>query len=257
MLCQTKYSLTMNPTYSFGEDCAMKSIIYLNNQGIRHYENCHFDKAKEFLRSAVVELNTLREHCQHTMHDEQLCEKQFLSQHGTPIEGWSQPFRDPMQDDYAIMFTRAMFLKEFDCDHHFDDESRLFHLNVATIVLLYNTSLLNHVFSDSNGQISAVADAAYHGYEEAFVISRTMDKCSTNFSFQLQVLTLALFNNMGVLYYNNMCRFRDAAQCFRASRKQMNILGERLLQQEIMTAKEVQQLSTNLLTVPYATTPAA
>jgi len=239
-------------------DSEIKSLIYFNNQGMQHFENGNFDKAKAFLRSAVIELNNLRETYEPIIsQDEPVCGDQFCVENGSPIQGWSMPFQRPERDDCAITFTRAMLLSDNESFSYFDDQACLFHLNVATVVLLYNTSLLNHVFSDANGQISTVVNEAYHGYEEAFVISRNMKETSSTFAFHLTVLTLALFNNMGVLYYNNMCRFADAAQCFRASRKKLNMLGEKNATSQILTIKEVHNLSTNLLMVPRATTCAA
>jgi hypothetical protein len=64
----------------------------------------------------------------------------------------------------------------------------------------------------------------------------------------LDVLLLAVFNNMGTLSLSEMARFLDAAQCFKAT----NSLAGRLLEllPSVLNAKELYNLSMSPFLVP-------
>lgn len=242
---------------------SIQNIIHFNNQGVVHYENSNFEKAKEYLQSAASQISSLIEHYQLNVYNG-LVPPPLQTTVGSPIKGWSKPLHSTLQDHYSVAFTRAIIMAEYACpaDETTYAKSYNFLVNVATMILLYNTSLLNHITSDRSGQISCAVNSAYHGYEEAFVLARNLSRSSPSelFSLPLKVLIFALYNNMGTLYHNNMCRFEDAAQCFQAAQKHLNkndLLPKMLDQGDALTREEVRDFALNLMVSPLTTTPAA
>lgn len=237
----------------------MESIVSLNNQGVIFFQLRRLEEASNSFRIAALGLNVVKETNSHhySSQDEDV---HSSSRDFNPILGWSSPVKfTSTLEGTSIMFTRALLLKN-PLPKDFSNETQPFlqYLDVVALSLLYNSAVLNHVYSDSNGQISKAADAAYHAYEQSFVISQRIGLAiDDKFAFHLKVLKLALFNNMGVLYHNCMCRFEDASQCFKSSRRLMHDLEKTLIASEIMTSEEVIQLSMNVVVVLIAAAPAA
>jgi len=256
----------------------LKSIITHNNKGVNSHENGQLEQALKSLRNAITELNMLKvflhnnDECfahdiNNNYQSPQQQESGLKRKQQQLIKGWSQqPLSmknsSRQSGNYAVAFTRAIYLRENDeiflNDDDIDAISLVLSLDVLTIALEYNTSLMNHLLSDSQGQLSAAVDDAYHGYEQTFLICKEMNTSLCYVSVDnLKILILALFNNMGVLYFNNMSRFQDAAQCFRASKNQLSCLGKKLLEQGILSPSEINELSMNLWAVPLTSTAAA
>jgi len=236
--------------------CSIQNIMYFNNQGVINYENSNFGKAKEYFQSAASHINSLREHFDQL---ECIIQPRFQNMNGSPIKGWSKPLYNTKQDGSAVIFTRAIIMNDYECPP--DNANYYFLLNGASIAVLYNMSLLNHMMSDSMGQISSAINIAYNGYDESFDNAREMfgNLPLGLFSFHLKVLIFALYNNMGALYHNNLSRSKEASECFRAARKQLNEndLLHSMLQQNLLTPKEVHDFSINMVAVMFTTMSSA
>jgi len=235
---------------------SIQSITKINNEAIRSYESGQLLSAENFLAKALFFLNKLRERL-HSEILEQCTEKSFQFQTlKSSIIRWSKPFPLHHVEKDVIMFTRGIFLEEHD---HLLDKASSFspYLEMITLALFYNASMINHFYSYMAGEDSLISNGAYIGYEVAFAIFNKIDRQSSYISIQMKLLKLALFNNIGVLFCTDMCRFRDAAECFEAFREEIPSLIEVLLDGEDMTTTEAEQLSSNLLAVPCVATPAA
>mmetsp|Transcript_19412 Transcript_19412/g.29186 ORF Transcript_19412/g.29186 Transcript_19412/m.29186 type:complete len:235 (+) Transcript_19412:41-745(+) len=234
----------------------METIVCLNNQGVMFFQLGRLEEASAYFRNAALELNAVKKRSGGlstlAVHDH--------SRDFNPITGWSCPFTfNTTLEGSSVMFTRALILKNPEPQNLPNEENPSpRYQDAVALALLYNSAILNHVYSDSNGQISKSTNAAYHAYEQTFAISQRFEKTdNAMFSFHLKVLRLVLLNNMGVLYHNSMCRFRDASRCFNSARHLIEILGKNLIAAEIMTLVEVQQLSLNVVVVPIAAAPVA
>lgn len=234
----------------------METIVCLNNQGVMFFQLGRLEEASAYFHNAAIELNAVKKRSVGLstldVHDD--------SRDFNPIIGWSCPFTfNATLEGSSVMFTRALILKNLEKQNLPNEENPSpRYQDAIALALLYNSAILNHVYSDSNGQISKAANAAYHAYEQTFAISQRFEKTeNVMFSFHLRVLRLVLLNNMGVLYHNSMCRFRDASRCFKSSRQLMEILEKNLIAAKIMTSEEVIQLSLNVVVVPIAAAPVA
>mmetsp|Transcript_27565 Transcript_27565/g.40711 ORF Transcript_27565/g.40711 Transcript_27565/m.40711 type:complete len:231 (+) Transcript_27565:59-751(+) len=230
----------------------MDAVVAYNNQGVYFYEIGVLEQANACFRNAARGVRSIRERWKLSNRTASKSAHNYYD----PIKGWSAPPRTaPLQEGYSVMFIRALILNDFDFSLMMPSNE---DIDALALVVLYNSAALNHCYSDSRGQITTSTDAAHHGYEQTYIMAKKLNgKISSRFSFHLKVLEMSICNNMGVLYHNNFGRFRDAAQCFKSSRKQMELIEKQLICSGSVTAEELQQLSLNILVVPVATTPVA
>mmetsp|Transcript_6174 Transcript_6174/g.9482 ORF Transcript_6174/g.9482 Transcript_6174/m.9482 type:complete len:238 (+) Transcript_6174:74-787(+) len=237
----------------------MDAIINFNNKAIENYEKGHLISAENFQAAALFELNVLRERLNiNTLEEIVDRKKRKFVESKKSIIRWSKPFPWFHVNQDVIMFTRGMFLEHFDPSKTQEESSEFAsHLEVVTLTLFYNASMINHLYSYTTKQISQISNGACKGYEIAFSILNRIDEQSPDICIPMKLLKIALLNNIGVLFCNDMCRYRDAAECFEVCRGEMCALVGVFLIEEKLTTTEAQQLSTNIFAVPFAATPAA
>lgn len=238
----------------------MDLIISFNNKGAHYCQEFDFDNAFACFRNAAMGLSLLKEKSDWSdvCHDHTECLKQkLLNKTCNPIKGWSKELKsEATQDGYSLMFSRIIFLSQNQsCDCSLPSSM---YVDFVTLCVLYNMAILHHIQSDSKGPISEAIEAAYHAYKQAILISKKFEtiECA-RFSYDFELLKLALINNLGVLYHNNFCRFKDAMRCFKSWRKHMDALEEEFILADVMTPEEILNFSMNLLVVPTAAAPSA
>lgn len=231
----------------------MDLVVNFNNQGVYFLELGILEQASACFRNAAEAVGCLRQRSRHANSDANSYDL---------IKGWSKPTKTgTLQEGCSMMFSRALML----VDHVFGGSQNervktptFEEIDEFALVILYNSAVLNHTYSDSQGQISTATEAAYQGYEQVFTITEKLrGRIGMRFAFHLDVLRMVLFNNMGVLYHNNYGRFQDAVQCFKSARKQMDLLRQQLVGNSIMTIEEMKLLSMNKFMVPVTTAPVA
>eukprot|EP00546_Thalassionema_frauenfeldii_P009133 CAMPEP_0178920648 /NCGR_PEP_ID=MMETSP0786-20121207/15118_1 /TAXON_ID=186022 /ORGANISM="Thalassionema frauenfeldii, Strain CCMP 1798" /LENGTH=144 /DNA_ID=CAMNT_0020594731 /DNA_START=253 /DNA_END=684 /DNA_ORIENTATION=+ len=144
------------------------------------------------------------------------------------------------------MFTRGIFLSHsYSFKLQETSSSHISHLEIVTLTLFYNASMINQLYSYMTRQLSEISQTTYNGYEVAFAILNKIDRENPDICIKMKLLKVALMNNIGVLFCNDMCRFQDAAECFEACREDVGALVGVLLLEEEITSNEAQLLSTN------------
>eukprot|EP00547_Thalassionema_nitzschioides_P013468 CAMPEP_0194243132 /NCGR_PEP_ID=MMETSP0158-20130606/8446_1 /TAXON_ID=33649 /ORGANISM="Thalassionema nitzschioides, Strain L26-B" /LENGTH=227 /DNA_ID=CAMNT_0038978357 /DNA_START=166 /DNA_END=846 /DNA_ORIENTATION=- len=225
----------------------MEQVIDDNNQGLYYYEAGQLENASSCFRNALYGISLLRD-----VSIQNSDFPQFAQHICSPIKGWSLPAKSSKKtsdEGFSLPFSRIMLLQ--DCNAQ---PASLFRFNVVTLAILFNSAVVNHAYSDSHGQITEAIEAAYEGYENAFMILENLiddpDRSSSSFSLHSKIVRAALFNNMGALFHNNLCRYRDATRCFRSYQHMMGVMDKQVLQNGFITTEELLQLSMNLLVVP-------
>mmetsp|Transcript_11534 Transcript_11534/g.16924 ORF Transcript_11534/g.16924 Transcript_11534/m.16924 type:complete len:240 (+) Transcript_11534:118-837(+) len=239
----------------------MEVIIAFNNKGCQYCQSGDFDNAFACFRNATMGLRLLREKnssCYHDCHCvEEYSNKKCIDKYYNPIQGWSEQLRPrTIEGEGAIVFSRMIIMNQYDSINYAMASSR--YKDIVALSLMYNLGLLHHLQSDSTVQNSKAIEATYHAYKQAILISQKFEKTEcTIFPFDLEALRMALINNMGALYNNNICQYRDAIRCFRSWRRHMDILEAEFVHHSLMTPEEILQFSMNMLIVPIAASPAA
>mmetsp|Transcript_32940 Transcript_32940/g.49735 ORF Transcript_32940/g.49735 Transcript_32940/m.49735 type:complete len:229 (-) Transcript_32940:57-743(-) len=228
----------------------MEQAICFNNQGIYYYEKGQLEKASACFRKALQAIKVFQEEFQLSPYIGcDVCNKL--------IRGWSKISATStelaIEEGFSFPFCRTMLL-----EYCKETPVSPICLNIATLAILYNSAVVNHVYSNVHGQMSEAVEAAYDGYEHAFVILQDLgDIQNKPLSLHLQIVKAALFNNMGALFHNNYCRYRDAARCFRSYQTMMEVMNKQVLQNGFATTEELRQLSMNTLLVPITAAPSA
>jgi hypothetical protein len=217
----------------------------------------------------------------------------------------------PPRDDGSFLFSRALLLHDSVLREQADQEqcdaaALLFMLEVCTSAILFNLALVNHIQAichhssttyeahpsllrdhqedredldlqgnaDGTPSREAFVWNIYQNYERSFIGLKKITSANndtTKHILDLDVLVLALFNNMGVLFCNEMARFRDADECFQAVSGMVLCLLHPLAssagadQREAMhgllenrlSEAEISGLCMNIWMVPKSSTPAA
>jgi hypothetical protein len=195
-----------------------------------------------------------------------------------PILAWSKPLLSPSSTCFAntaeegeypaFLFSRALFLYE---QKNLSAQQKgvnfMLMLEICTSTILFNKALVNHISAvcghapplcPQENKSGAIWNIQYD-YKRSFDGLQQIcnqlekDEKSTR-SADMDILILALFNNMGVLFCNEMARFREASECFSTVSRLTLQLGEL---ENVLSNNEISSLFRNAWMVPKMATPAA
>lgn len=192
-----------------------------------------------------------------------------------PLLEWSKPLpfsalsNTAEEAEYpAFLFSRAVFLRE---QNNLSAEQKgvnfMLMLEICTSTILFNKALVNHMSIVSGNPLplcpqehksGAIWNIQYD-YERSFdglqrVCNQLEKDARSTRSVDMDILILALFNNMGVLFCNEMARFHEASECFMTVSRLAVQLGE---SENVLSNDEISSLFRNTWMVPKMATPAA
>jgi hypothetical protein len=192
-----------------------------------------------------------------------------------PLLEWSKPllsssFTNTAEEgEYpAFLFSRAVFLRE---QKNLSAEQKgvnfMLMLEICTSTILFNKALVNHISAvcghppplcPQENKSGAIWNIQYD-YERSFdglqqVCNKLEKDARSTRSVDMDILILALFNNMGVLFCNEMARFHEASECFTTVSRLALQLGE---SENVLSNDEISSLFRNSWMVPKMATPAA
>lgn len=236
---------------------ALQAIILLNNEGVASYEEGKIPAARVKFQVCLDELFELKVELQ-GRELEKGAKSDYSSSSTTessPIRGWSAPI-ETANDQYSHLFSRLVILEPQLRDLPYT--TFLAVVEICTTCILFNKSLSLHS-SDPNLAPSAVS-SVFGTYERTFNAFRQLRRHQKSddkqLRFHLDVLVLALFNNMGALFLHEKAQYHDAAECFRAGSGVILRLHSKQLE-ETLTEQEISDMCMNTWMVPVFTTPAA
>lgn len=170
----------------------------------------------------------------------------------SPFSGWSEPTikqGQSMESGTPFIFSRAIMVQYDPFSATTDD---LTHLHTYKAALHYNLALTQQMLllTRQSGEPTSSPARIYKHYEAAYHEWKRV-KSDEN-DDHTAVLGLALFNNMGVLFYSEFARFREALECFRAA---CGVMHDRC--HPVLKGEEIYEMSMNAFLVPSEGCPAA
>lgn len=256
---------------------AMQAIVSLNNDGVAAYEEGTLDiSTKKFQRSLDkildlrVDLRRINlakgadvEESNPSESSESSSSSSSSKDAKNPIQGWSAP-TETADDQYAHLFSRMVLLEPQELCDTISDTNLLTVIQICTTCILFNKSISLHSSDPGEQPLSSAVSKVFGTYERTFnafgQLKRHEKKKGkgndTQLCFHLDVLVLALFNNMGALFLHEMAQYHDAAECFRAGSGVLLRLQSKQIE-ETLTEKEISEMCMNTWMVPMSTTPAA
>lgn len=266
-------------------------VIKLNNEAVRLFETNEISEAETFFQLCLDEIFELKigymekkrkvsrvaatmrgPSAQTSCHGKAAYHKCLLN----PLLGWSKPHfasssngsnDGTQQGDYpAFIFSRALFLRKPSYVQCQRGEDFTFLLEICTSAILFNKAIINHIRTACNHLLPSCTQQqrsftiwnVQNDYEQSFNalkrLGKLLDDDKTTSFLDVNILVLALFNNTGILYCNEMARFSDASDCFCIVSRvalQLRDLDQRLNKEEISS------LCRNAWMVPTIATPAA
>jgi hypothetical protein len=239
----------------------MESVVSLNNTAVHSLECGEIDSARDCLQLAIDELFELS--CEEKVFGSESSTEMTVLQRQQAlhilVNGWSKPIspssNERLSCEGVFLFARAVLLKRPPQQNASTEHpvNTSFILDLYSTITLYNKAILYHVLACQSAE-SDLAQNAYDHYELAYLSCRRIDPGYTY--FETQMLNLALFNNMGALFYCDMARFQDASQCFRATYGLIFRIDVNELRR-VLGAEEIEHFSTNIFLIPCCSTPAA
>jgi hypothetical protein len=259
---------------------ALRAVVSLNNEAVRLFELGELGAAKDFMQLSIDELFELT--CDGIEESSFQREASMLNYEELNIvQGWSRPSCSVTvlvkEETFAYVFSRAILLKEPSIQDSWqvqrEEENqggRNTHasrmkiakkaLDFFQVFTLFNRALICHSIALQEGECRQLMEATYRLYEDVFSCSERIKRLArdAHLLHTLDILALALFNNMGVMFYQNMARFDASFQCFHAARGLiLRIELHSMPGDMVLDDDEVVKLSTNICMVPLCTTPAA
>eukprot|EP00545_Synedropsis_sp_CCMP1620_P006194 CAMPEP_0119010614 /NCGR_PEP_ID=MMETSP1176-20130426/5133_1 /TAXON_ID=265551 /ORGANISM="Synedropsis recta cf, Strain CCMP1620" /LENGTH=249 /DNA_ID=CAMNT_0006963313 /DNA_START=51 /DNA_END=800 /DNA_ORIENTATION=- len=246
----------------------LKPLIALNNEGVRLYEQGRLEEAKHCFQQCIDEMFELTVQIkQATLKSpkegfdwqrEQSSSQQQRAKH-SPIRGWSKllPYTK-RPGEGVFVFSRAIILR----DLKLSDKSaslQLGDVSLYKLAILYNKALTHHqiaCITVKSKYYSQDADMAFHLYEQAFQCCKSEINQGFHGTTHRGILMLALFNNVGVIFCNDLARFHDALECFKASCGVVLSMDLSRLSRKL-DPDEMYLLSMNIWMAPGHLTPAA
>lgn len=168
-----------------------------------------------------------------------------------PFHGWSRPAK-PLVACTPYLFTRAIRVRQPPMAVPISDS----HVRSYKAALHYNVALVQQVLLSKRTSPSSAAFICKH--YEAAQLECKMAKATISMdgvSRDMDLLGLALLNNMGVVYYSELARFREASGCFRAACAVMYEL--KCGSPGVLKDQEVHELSMNAFLAQSIACPAA
>lgn len=255
----------------------------LNNDAVRLFEEELYPEAIDFFQLCLDQISEYQidqecniqdtsESCEDVKRQEQL---QNTATPATtmpppnPFHGWSKPAERPSTEAGSpFLFARVIRIRELqqlqpeesspssavtrilpstDDDHLSDTLLRAYKA-----ALHYNLAVAHQLILLRKRAEPIISSAAlvYRHYEAAYIEWKTAK--SENSPHDMNLLGLALFNNMGVVFCSEMARFREAFECFKAACGVMCGLDD-----EVLEGDEIYEISMNAFLVPSEACPAA
>jgi hypothetical protein len=253
-----------------------KPLAVLNNEGVRLYELGRLHEASNYFQLSIDEmikmLIQIKEErameaaaaaTHETSHSQQQ-QEQIKEQNTThsPIQGWSKPLSGTKRPgDEVFCFSRAIRLRQSSEELRTPTQaSGPGDLSIYRLALQYNKALVHHQIASlavKSKYYSADAEMAFHLYEQAFHSCKSEGPEGSFYdTVDRGILMMALFNNVGAIFCNELARFHDASECFKAACGV--VLGMDLSQlARTLDSDEMYLLSMNIWMAPKVVTPAA
>lgn len=184
----------------------------------------------------------------------------------SPFKGWSEPaldstlvLQDNTQSASVFLYSRAILLREEEGEASTSTSAA--RLSAYSTALHFNNALAHHLLLLTSQEHRTTANACISNkyYEESYRqymrTANATNKQPTPDNDSFDLLRVALFNNMGAIYCNELARFRDANECFKAACGALGEIGED--EWHPLDGDEIYLLSMNTFMVPTSTSPAA
>lgn len=254
------------------------STSRLNNDGVSLLENGRLLEAMEYFQNCIDQLfevqmkmweQEYRDTATPTTSKHVDCRSEASTSSGSPysspFKGWSKPaldsslvLQDNTQSASVFLYSRAILLHEEEEEEEASSSTKsAARLSAYSTALHFNNALARHLLLLTSQEHRTTANACISNkyYEESYrqYMRAANSKQRDNGSFDL--LRVALFNNMGAIYCNELARFRDANECFKAACGALGEIGED--EWHPLDGDEIYLLSMNTFMVPTSTSPAA
>jgi hypothetical protein len=247
----------------------LKPLAVLNNEGVRLYELGKLQEASNYFQLAIDEMVKLLIQIKHerstATEETSDSQQEQLIRRTAPqsaIQGWSRPLPHTKRPgDEVFVFSRAIRLRESsEILRTPTQESGPGDLSIYKLAMQFNKALVHHQIATltvKSKYYSTDAEMAFHMYEQAFQSCKSE---STRDSFYCTVdrgiIMTALFNNVGAIFCNELARYHDASECFKAACRV--VFGMDLSQLgQTLDSDEMYLLSMNIWMAPKIVAPAA